>query len=106
MDYVFKHDLAHLYAYHLLVLDEMHKRFRNVNIDVNWYGRTYRGKSLPKSSLLDVGIYVHHCDELIYPEHDDKYLKECLLNLHSKNAELINGKNIEEMLIALDLKCV
>ena len=39
----------------------------------------------------------------VYKEHDDKYLKECLLLLKSKGAELINGKTIEEMLIKLDL---
>ncbi len=102
VDYVFKYDLAHLYEYHCLVIHEMTKR--NYVPDANWYFRTYRGKSLPNASLSEVGIYSCHVDELIYDEHDDRYLKECLLNLKSKGAELVNGKTVEGLLIDLDLK--
>lgn len=49
-------------------------------------------------------IYLYHAGELIYAEHDDRYLKECLLNLKSKDSELVNGKTIDEMLLELDLK--
>ena len=104
VDYVFKYDLAHLYAYHCIVLHEIGRRYRDFNIDVNWYGRTYRGKNLPLASLTKVGIYLYHVGELIYAEHDNRYLKECLLNLRSKGAELVNGKTIDEMLLELDLK--
>ena len=59
-----------------------------------------------KKSLLEVGTYIHvNWKNPIYAEHDDKYLKDCLLNLKAKNAELVNGKSIEEWLIKLDLKC-
>lgn len=101
VDYVFKYDLAHLYEYHCLVIREMTKR--NYVPDANWYFRTYHGKSLPNASLTEVGTYLGHVDELIYNEHDDRYLKECLLNLKSKGAELVNGKTIEQLLIKLDL---
>ena len=58
---------------------------------------------MPKEILFSiVGTYVHS-DEIIYKEHNDAYLNECLLNLKSKNAELINGKNIEQMLIEIEL---
>ena len=106
VDYVFKYDLAHLYAYHCIVMHEIGRRSRDFNIDGNWYGRTYRGKNLPLASLTEVGIYLYHAGELIYAEHDDRYLKECLLNLRSKGAELVNGKTIDEMLLELDLKDV
>ena len=109
VDYVFKYDLAHLYEYHCLVIHEMAKR--NFVLDLNWYFRTYRGKSLPHASLSEVGTFVAKSEMLngklktcsIYPEHDDRYLRECLLNLKSKGAELTNGKTVEEMLVKLDL---
>ena len=105
VDYVFKYDLAHLYAYHLIVMHEIiSHRSRDFKIDGNWFRRTYRGKNLPAASLTEVGIFVDNGNKLIYAEHDDRYLKECLLNLKSKGAELVNGKTIEEMLIELDLK--
>lgn len=101
VDYVFKYDLAHLYEYHCLVMRELFKR--NYTTDVDWLSRTYRGKNLPIATLSEVGIYVW-TGNLIYAEHNDSYLRECLLNLKSKNAELVNGKTIDEMLIDLDLK--
>ena len=78
----------------------------NLKEKLIWYGRTYRGKNLPLASLTEVGIYLYPDGELIYAEHDDRYLKECLLNLRSKGAELVNGKTIDEMLLELDLKGV
>ena len=112
VDYVFKYDLAHLYEYHSIVMAEMTQRY--YTIDSKWFNRTYRGQKLPKSSLYEVGTFVLKFKMLngkmslcsVYPEHDDRYLKECLLNLKSKNAELINGKSIDKWLIELDLKSV
>ena len=103
VDYVFKHDLAHLYEYHCLVMHELVKRNRNTKIDNKWLVRTYRGKNLPIATRSEVGTYVW-TGELIYAEHNDSYLKECLLNLKSKGADLVNGKTIDEMLIDIDLK--
>ena len=103
VDYVFKYDLAHLYAYHCIVMHEFSYRFKDFKIDGNWYGRTYRGKTLQLASLTEVGTYLGHADELIYDEYDDRYLKECLLNLKSKGAELVNDKTIEQLLIKCDL---
>lgn len=110
VDYVFKYDLAHLYEYHCLVMHEMAKR--DYVPDANWYLRTYRGKSLPIASLSKVGTYVPLVGPesfwatkfMIYPEHDYRYLRECLLNLKSKGAQLVNGKTVEGLLIDLDLK--
>ena len=107
VNYVFKYDFAYLYEYHLLVMAEMTKR--GYVVTPNWYDRTYRGQYMPNALLNDVGYYVYHgmpyaCAPLIYLEHDDNYLRECLLNLKSKHAELTNGKTIEQMLVELDLK--
>lgn len=101
VNYVFKYDLAHLYEYHCLVMHELVKR--NCSTDLDWLARTYRGKNLPIATLSEVGIYVW-TGKLIYAEHNDSYLRECLLNLRAKGAELVNGKTIDEMLIDLDLK--
>lgn len=112
VDYVFKYDLSHLYEYHTIVMAEMLRR--NYMVDLEWYDRTYRGQKLPKSTLSEVGTFVSRFEEIndkrslctIYPEHNDRYLRECLLNLKSKNAELTNGKSIDKWLIELDLKSV
>lgn len=105
VDYVFKYDLAHLYEYHCQVMSEITDR--GYEVDAQWYNRLYRGKNLQSSILLtEVGTYICIGNERIYPEHDDKYLRECLLNLKSKGAELVNGRTIDEMLIGLDLKAV
>ena len=31
-------------------------------------------------------------DSLIYPEHNDSYLQECLLNLHNKGIDIVMGR--------------
>ena len=103
IDYIKKYGLDHLYQYHLLVMNEM-MTHRNFTVDGNWFIRTYRGKHLPSATLCEVGSFVDCHDEPIYPEHDDAYLRECLLNLKSKNAKLANGASIDEWLVKLDLE--
>lgn len=81
----------------------------NANIDAKWYNRLYRGKSLPESTLVDIGTFVYRINDptahpFIYPEHNDKYLLECLINLKSKGAELVNGESIAHMIVGLNLK--
>ena len=104
VDYVFKYDLAHLYCYHILVMREMTRRRYDANYD--WYNRCYRGKHLLFTTLDEVGTFVNYPNDNIYNEHNDQYLKECLLNLKAKGAELVNGKTIDGWLIELDLKDV
>ena len=121
VDYVFKYDLGRLYEYHCNVMYAMSRRLMEPY--GKWYLRTYRGKSLPTATLVETGSYVYH-DRIerlsfkqfltavqnnkdrclmIYPEHDLTYLKECLLNLKSKGAELKGPVTVEEMLVELDL---
>lgn len=84
VDYVFKHPFEWLVAYHNLVMYEMSERRYKINCV--WYNDNYRGKEigginkdlvnsnmiskLYNDSLID-GI-------IIYPEHNDKYLNECV----------------------------
>ena len=101
VDYVFKYEPARLYNFHLIVMREMSNRGWTPN--GWWYNRLYRGESLPMySSVLESGIYNFKCsDGCIFPEHDDRYLLECLMNLKTKGVELVNGSSIEEMLLEL-----
>ena len=102
VDYVFKYDLAHLYAYHILVMDEMTRR--HFKVHGLWGLRGYRGQKMPTSALDKIGPYIIiDKDDIVYKEHNDVYLRECLLNIKAKGAELINGKTIDEWLIELDL---
>ncbi len=102
VDYVFKKPLSHLYAYHRLVMAEMVRR--GITPNINWYSRIYRGKNLECARLSEFGTYVVLGDSIVvYPEHDDTYLRECLLDLKSKGAELVNGVCIEQLLVYLDM---
>ena len=81
VDYVFRHGLDRLYAYHLLVMDEMAKRGYHPN--GFWYIRTYRGKNLPSAPLAEVGTYWYKGGR-IYREHNADYVAECIENLRRK----------------------
>ena len=99
VDYVFRYDLAHLYAYHFEVMAEMGRR--GYGPDPRWYEKTYCGRSLGYAKLEDVGTWCWDCAGPVYTEHDDAYMAECLLNLRMKNAELENGVSVSEMLFRL-----
>ena len=100
VDYVFRYEPARLYAYHLRVLNEMTRRGFRPN--TYWYSRLYRGEALPSFTLCEAGAYVpDEPDCIIYPEHDDGYLAECLDNLFAKGAELVNGESLASMRVRL-----
>lgn len=99
VDYVFRHEPARLYAYHLLVMDEMTRR--NFTVASPWFNRLYRGKVLPPFTLREAGAYLPGGADVIYPEHDDGYLAECLDNLSAKGAELVNGESLASMRVRL-----
>lgn len=82
VDYVFTHPFYKLYQYHMLVMDEMESRGYHPN--EIWRDPTHRGKNLPHED---------HVEEVpltapIYPEHDEKYMKENLDNLAGKGIYL------------------
>ena len=106
VDYVFKHGFDRLYQYHVLVLSEMVRR--GFEPDPVWYNRLYRGKNCKELTLSEAGVYVHiaNSPDMIYWEHDDEYLVECLLNLKTKGAKLVNGVTIDRILLQMDLKGV
>jgi uncharacterized protein (TIGR02328 family) len=90
VDYVFTYPMYFLYEYHLLVMHEMDKR--GYKVDEKWLDETYRGKICKplKSTVGEKGFYYNNT---IYPEHNDNYLQECLINLKSKGVII----NMEEV---------
>lgn len=94
VDYVFTHDPAYLVAYHMLVMAEM--RRRGYKPDPIWGNINYRGKVLGDEPLwcntnivCDLVELAGSHDNIIYPEHDDEYLSDCLDNLRSKGIGIL-----------------
>ena len=94
VDYVFTRDPALLVAYHGLVMDEMERR--GYHPDRIWNNPCYRGKTLAMDwSFADPDFvddqycYAIHKGGIIYPEHNDNYLAECIRLLKEKNAPII-----------------
>jgi uncharacterized protein (TIGR02328 family) len=117
VNYVFEHHIALLIQYHSLIMNEC--SIRGFKIDEKWFDFKYRGKNMPAFTYEEMNILVYfenlkcavldkdlnyYSTKFIYPEHNPKYLLECLENLKSKNAQLINGKCIEELIIKLNLR--
>ncbi|WP_186580702.1 TIGR02328 family protein [Aquibacillus kalidii] len=82
VNYVFRYAPIRLVRYHQLIMDEMKQRGYNVN--ELWLDPYYRGKSC--ESFDDKGLYGQDNEEglIIYPEHNEGYLTECIDNLSSK----------------------
>lgn len=78
VDYVFTHPYYKLYQFHLLVLEEM--KHRGYQPDPLWFDPLYRGKNLAPLTTIQPLPLTHP----IYPEHNEGYLTECLLNLAQK----------------------
>lgn len=117
VDYVFEHHVVNLIQYHLLVINEcIHRGFK---IDRQWMDMHYRGKNTEpiSESELDGSVYMKHLNmhallneksdiydvNYIYEEHNPRYLMECVTNLKNKNAELINGASLDEIILKLQL---
>ena len=93
VDYVFKYDPSLLVAYHYLVMDEMIRR--GYNPDKIWKNPCYRGKELAMEwdfadpdFVDDLYCFAKHKNGIIYPEHDNLYLKECMHLLIEKGAPI------------------
>lgn len=82
VDYVFRHPPYKLYQYHVLIMQEMHRR--GYRPDEAWSDPLYRGKTEPpyaRQTPLPA-------EKPIYPEHNADYLQECLDNLKQKGIVL------------------
>ena len=90
VNYVFKHEPQYLIAYHYLIMAEMIRR--GYNPDRTWICPNYRGSALGydaqwnmPTSMVDM---IAKQKNMIYPEHNKKYLQECLENLKQKGIDL------------------
>jgi len=86
VNYIFDHNPVYLYYYHYLIIKEMVAR--GYTPDIKWLDPKYRGKN------CNPHIHeIHPCvPDIIYKEHNDKYLLECLSNLHDKFTNAEEGK--------------
>ena len=91
VNYVFEHLPDRHVAYHWHIMDEM--EHRGYHPDKIWDNVNYRGKTLGvqegwcEEDIVDMW---HNLPEgqLIYPEHNDAYLTECIENLRGKGIEI------------------
>jgi uncharacterized protein (TIGR02328 family) len=82
VDYVFTYSPQRLVAYHFLIMDEMEKR--GYKVDQLWRNPEYRGKKCSPYNFNVTGVIACRNGVLIYPEHNEIYLNECLENLKQK----------------------
>ena len=77
VNYVFQYNPHMLYQFHLLVMKEMEQR--GYHAEELWLDYNYRGKVLGYADYNAGGEFLDK-----YPEHDPKYLAECIDNLREK----------------------
>lgn len=84
VNYVFDHSESFLVAYSILVFFEMKRRGYNPNSRMmrNQLLKRYSEEEVDKFIIL--GKDISQRGLIIYKEHDNNYLKECILNLKNK----------------------
>ena len=96
VDYAFTHKPVDLIAYHYLVMNEMEQR--GYHPDSIWRQTNWRGNIIGETeeiewncgpALVDYLMTVEATGAIIYPEHDDAYLAECIALLKEKDAPII-----------------
>jgi uncharacterized protein (TIGR02328 family) len=93
VNYVFEYSPARLVAYHYLIMNEM--KNRGYNPDSTWFNVNWRGTHLGEQEDWAnddkvCNIYFAARDDgiMIFPEHDEVYLQECIDNLKTKGIEI------------------
>lgn len=100
VDYVFKHRYEDLFEYHMFIMAECIVR-RNYNINPLWLQLTYRGKNCERAEIPDEMHYkMRHTGDRVYPEHDEKYLDECVDNLARKGVAIDKDKALKRLFAA------
>lgn len=82
VDYVFTHSMEALFVYHTRVMKEMEKR--NFKVAEEWMHPNYRGKNCEEYKADMNLIHEYERKKIVYSEHNEKYLKECIENLKGK----------------------
>lgn len=93
VDYVFTYDPAYLVAYHFCVMEEMERR--GYHPDRIWDDQDWRGSALGRQEgfadnhlVGQLWMNVNQMGQIIYPEHNDDYLRECIALLKEKEAPI------------------
>ena len=93
VNYVFEYSPSRLVAYHRLIMNEM--KNRGYNPDPVWENPNWRGKTLGEAEnwanddAVSNWVFVARDDGImIYAEHNDIYLQECLENLKEKGIDI------------------
>ena len=93
VNYVFTHDPAFLVAYHYCIMEEMENR--GYHPDRTWDEPNWRGNILglaktfaDKKLVEDIWMNINQMNTIIYPEHNDAYLQECIDNLKGKGIDI------------------
>lgn len=90
VNYVFEHSPYKLYLYHQLIMEEM--KHRGYNVDANWYNPLFRGYATEpwteEEIMVGNAMKKRDDEKMIYKEHDDSYLQECIENLKGKGYEV------------------
>ena len=96
VNYVFNYNPSHLVVYHYLIMEEMERR--GYHPDRTWDNPDWRGNKLgeqigwaDKNEVENLWMNINQMKNvIIYPEHNDNYLQECIDNLKMKGID-ING---------------
>lgn len=88
VNYVFTYNPSYLVAYHNLVMNEMERR--GYKPDKIWRNPNWRGNKL--GEVAD-WAKMENFNGIIFPEHNDIYLNECLENLKSKGIMITPERN-------------
>ena len=91
VDYVFKHPYDFLWKYHLVVMQEMQRRGYKVN--KLWLDYSWRGKQIGYDWSEEFTRQTYQNVWKAYPEHDEKYIQECIENLARKGV-VIDRKGV------------
>ena len=101
VNYVFTYAPDELVAYHYLIMEEM--KHRGYSPDKTWYHPDWRGSTPGEvegwtyQETVDIIYQTAYEGAIIYDEHDDIYLRECIENLRGKGIDvsemegLLNG---------------
>lgn len=99
VDYVFKDPPECLVVYHYMIMEEMERR--GYHPDRVWDNPSWRGSTLGKDDnfanaqlVYELWMNFNQMNIMIYPEHNDEYLKECIDNLRGKGVDVSNMEKL------------
>lgn len=92
VDYVFKYPYSVLFAYHKLVMEEMVNR--GYSVTSHWLNHNYRGMLYGYNCAFFENTTLVNENGILYPEHNNDYLVECIENLKAKGVGIDGWKSL------------